>query len=89
MRKQYLIAYDIADPKRLSKIRKIAYSYALGGQKSALEAPLNEKELKTLIGKFLRVIKKGDKINIVMVGEEPLLFGKADFIKYDKGVILI
>jgi len=39
----FIIAYDIFDPKRLRKIRKISYSYSLGGQKSALEAPLDKK----------------------------------------------
>jgi CRISPR-associated endonuclease Cas2 len=85
----YLIAYDIADPKRLNKVRKIAYSYALGGQKSAVEAPLTQKDLKILVARLLKVMRKEDKVNIIMVEEEPLLFGKADFIKYDKGLILI
>jgi CRISPR/Cas system-associated endoribonuclease Cas2 len=34
----YIIAYDVFHPKRLYKIKKLAYSYAMGGQKSALEA---------------------------------------------------
>ena len=37
----FLVAYDIFDKKRLPKVKKVVYSYALGGQKSALEAPLD------------------------------------------------
>ena len=48
----YLIAYDVTDNKRRYKIRKIAYSYAFGGQKSALEADLNKKEIFELAKKI-------------------------------------
>ena len=89
MTKQYLICYDISDKKRLTRVRKIVYSYALGGQKSALEAPLNEKLLVELVRKLQRVIKPEDKVNIIEFSGEPLCFGKADFLKFDKGVILI
>ena len=85
----YLICYDIFDKKRLYKVRKIAYSYALGGQKSAVEAPLSKKELKELISKLLDVIKEEDKINIIPFTGEPLCFGKAEFVKFDKGLIII
>jgi len=47
--KNFLIAYDIFDPKRLRKVKEIVYSYSLGGQKSAIEAPLNQTDLKMLI----------------------------------------
>ena len=33
----FLVAYDIFDKKRLPKVKKVVYSYALGGQKSALK----------------------------------------------------
>ena len=85
----YLICYDIFDKKRLYKVRKIAYSYALGGQKSAVEAPLTKKELRVLISKLLDVIKEEDKINIIPFSNEPLCFGKAQFVKFDKGLIVI
>jgi len=35
--KSYLVAYDILSDKRAFKVRKLVYSYALSGQKSALE----------------------------------------------------
>ena len=85
----YLICYDIFDKKRLYKVRKIVYAYALGGQKSALEAPLSKRDLKELITKLLQVIKPEDKINIIPFYNEPLCFGKGDFIKFEKGLIII
>ncbi len=85
----YLICYDIFDKKRLYRVRKIVYAYALGGQKSALEAPLSKKELKELISKLLRVIKEEDKINIIPFNNEPICFGRADFIKFNQGLIIV
>jgi CRISPR-associated endonuclease Cas2 len=89
MTKNYLIAYDIADKKRLTRIRKVAYAYALGGQKSALEAPMDGKTLKELVTKLKKLIRNNDKINIIQFHGEPLCFGKADFISFDKGVIIL
>ncbi len=89
MTKNYLICYDIADKKRLAKVRKVAYAYALGGQKSAIEAPLSQKMLGELVEKLKLLIRQNDKINIIVFEGEPLCFGKADFIKYDKGVIIV
>ncbi len=85
----YLICYDIADKKRLRKVRKVAYGYALGGQKSAVEAPLDAKLLKELVAKLEKLIRDNDKINIIAIEGEPFCFGKADFIGYDKGVIIL
>ena len=88
--KQYLICYDIADNNRLNKVRKIVYSYALSGQKSALEAPLNKKMLNELIEKLNRVIdKEVDRINIIPYSNEPLIFGKGKYFNSNTGVIII
>jgi len=85
----YLVCYDIADKKRLRKVRKVAYSYALGGQKSAVEAPLTPKTLKELVEKLDKLLHDNDKVNIIAFEGEPLCYGKADFIAFDKGVILL
>jgi CRISPR-associated endonuclease Cas2 len=85
----YLICYDISNKKRLSKVKKIAYSYALGGQKSAVEAPLDKKLLIELIDRLKKVIKESDKVNIIAYSGEPICFGKANFIEFDKGVIIV
>jgi len=85
----FIIAYDIFDKKRLLKVKKIAYSYALGGQKSAVEAPLNARYMKTLINELETIIEDEDKVNIIKVSN-PILLGKASQVKFEKnGVIII
>jgi len=63
----FLIAYDIFNPKRLRKIRKIVSSYMLGGQKSALEVPLNKNSLKCLVSDLNYFTEEEDKINIICI----------------------
>lgn len=87
--KNFLIAYDIFDPKRLRKVKEIVYSYSLGGQKSAIEAPLNKTDLKMLITELSSQIQKEDKINIIKVIDEPILLGKATHISYEKNGVII
>jgi CRISPR-associated endonuclease Cas2 len=86
----FIIAYDIFDEKRLHKIKNIAYSYALGGQKSAVESPLDKLLLKEFIKSIDQIIKEEDKLNIVRVIGKPILLGKAEHISYEhNGVIII
>ena len=88
--KKYIVAYDIADKKRLNQVRKIAYSYALGGQKSVLETPLNAKLLKELTNKLNQIIDPSvDRINIIEYANEPICFGTANYLKFENGVIVI
>ena len=88
--KTYLLAYDITHPKRLRKIRQIAYAYAIGGQKSSLELPLTKKQLSTLIFKLEKVInKKYDKINIIEIEEDAILLGRAQKLEFSDGVIIL
>lgn len=87
--KHYIVAYDILNDKRAVKVRKLVYSYALGGQKSALEVPMTKKDLKTFLTLLEPLLSDEDRVNIIEVDEEPLLFGKADVLAYDKGVIIV
>jgi len=89
MTKHFIIAYDIFDTKRAYRVRKLLYGYALGGQKSALEIPLTKDELQSLIAELEPLIKGDDKVNIIEVDEMPLLFGRADIVEYDRGVIIV
>ena len=86
----HLICYDIADPKRLAKVRKVAYGYAFGGQKSAVESYLTSKKLKKLLQEFLPLIDpEVDRINIIKVHKKAILLGKAKQLDFDKGTIVI
>ena len=87
--KHYIVAYDILNDKRAVKVRRLVYSFALGGQKSALEVPLNKKDLEELLGLLEPLITDEDRVNIIEVEEEPMLFGKADVLAYDKGVVIV
>ncbi len=87
--KHYIIAYDIVNDKRAVKVRKLVYSYALGGQKSALEVPLKKKELKEFVKLLEPLLGDEDRVNIIEVEEEVMLFGKADILAFDKGVIIL
>ena len=85
----YLIGYDVINPKRRSKIRKIAYSYAFGGQKSALEAILNKKEVFDLAKKLsVKMDLSKDRAHIVKV-KKFLYLGKAKEITFKNGDIII
>lgn len=87
--KHYVVAYDILNDKRAAKVRRLVYSYALGGQKSALEIPLKKAELKAFLKLLEPLLSPEDRVNIIEVEEEPMLFGKADVLTYDKGVIIV
>lgn len=86
----FLVAYDIFDIKRLPKVRKAAYSFSLGGQRSALEAPLNKALMRELVSELLEIIEDEDKVNIIKFVDEPILLGRAKHIDYEKeGIIII
>ncbi len=86
--KNYLIAYDVFKPKRLYKVKKIAYSYAFGGQKSAVEAPLDKISMSMLISELKSTIKPEDKVNIIKI-VDTILIGKAKTLEYDNGVVIL
>jgi len=87
--KNYIIAYDILNVKRAYRIRKLVYDYASGGQKSALELLLSRNELKELLRLLKPLLADEDCVNIIEVDRNFMLFGKADVLKYDKGVIVV
>jgi len=87
--KNYIVAYDIVCVKRAYKVRKFVYSYALSGQKSALEVLLDRRELKEVLKLLEPMLDVGDSVNIIEVDDRVMLFGKADKLSYDKGVVIV
>ena len=64
----YLICYDVINAKKRRKIKDISYSYAFGGQKSAVETMLNKKELNEVARKIsAKMDLEKDKVHIVKV----------------------
>jgi len=87
--KKYLIGYDVINHKRRNKIRKIVYSYAFGGQKSAVEALLSKKEVFEVARKLSVVMNlENDSVHIIGV-KKFLYLGKAKEIKFENGDIII
>ena len=85
----YLIAYDVIDNKRRYKIKNIAYSYALGGQKSVLEAEIDKREILHLARKLsAKMDLETDKVHIIKV-EKFIYLRSAKEITYKNGDIII
>lgn len=57
LRKLYLVAYDVRQPKRLAAALKVVKGFASGGQKSAYECWLTTRELVCLYGRLLGVLE--------------------------------
>lgn len=69
MLKNFLVTYDITNERRAYHVRKLVYSYAMSGQKSALEVLLDNKELKELLKLLKILITDDDRINIIEVDD--------------------
>ncbi len=88
--KIYLLCYDIADEKRLYRVRKQSYPLALGGQKSALQLYVSKREASRVLQVLKSHVKEDeDRINIIQVYDAPLMLGKSLELSYDEGAIII
>lgn len=79
-RTRYLIAYDIADHKRLYRVHKQVEAYAIGGQKSFYECWMTQHELLKLKENLTALMDNfEDRIFIFQLYSDtkPFLFGKA------------
>lgn len=64
----YIIAYDIADEKRLNRVRYFLKNYSTGGQKSVYECFLSYEELKFVISRLKRLIfEHEDRVHIFRI----------------------
>lgn len=76
----YLVCYDVADPKKLRRIRKMTAAYAVGGQKSFYECWMTESELRQLIRQIENEIDlETDRAHLFSLDSRssPFLFGVA------------
>lgn len=65
MRRLFLIAYDITDNKRLSRVRHCLKGYSTGGQKSVYECFLSEGEKQEIVSKISLLIEPDeDRVHI-------------------------
>ena len=76
----YLAAYDVADPKRLRRVRQVTRLFATGGQKSVFECFLTAEERRALLADACPLIDKDeDRLALLRVEERarPVLLGIA------------
>ena len=76
----YLAAYDVADPKRLRKVRQVTRQLATGGQKSVFECFLTAAERRGLIRDACSLLdEEEDRFALLRVEERtrPVLLGIA------------
>lgn len=86
----FLVAYDIVKSSKRSRVAKLVYSYALGGQKSALEVPVSTVEARVLARELeARIDTKTDRVNLIRVESDAILLGCASQLKYDDEMIIL
>ena len=71
-------------------MRKVAYSFAFGRQKSAVGSYLSTKMLASLQRQlFCQMDIEQDRVNIIEVEKNAILLGKAKQLPFDKGSIIV
>ena len=85
MRRHYLFAYDISDPQRQARVRRLLQGYALGVQKSLFECRLTTDELALLDRRLAELLNSGDTLHYLALGSQDgeWLFGTAQPLRYD------
>jgi len=69
MRRNFIVTYDICDPKRLRKVFKICKGYGLHLQYSVFECDLTESERATMEGELTEVMNlKEDQVLYIDLG---------------------
>ncbi|WP_457608184.1 CRISPR-associated endonuclease Cas2 [Nitratifractor sp.] len=88
--RNYLLCYDIRDRRRLARVKKCAYDYALSGQKSALEVVLDDRTRAELLARLEALIDhEADRIHLVAYAGEPRLYGRGEYLDFDEGTLVL
>lgn len=89
MRHYYIFAYDIGDPKRQARVRRLLQGYATGAQKSLFECWLTHDELGHLCRQIAPIIENTDSFHFFRLPEteNSVLFGMAKPLRYDYFVV--
>lgn len=65
MRRLYLIAYDICEPRRLNRVRELLKAFSTGGQKSVYECWCTPAELRELTESLRElIVEEEDRVHI-------------------------
>lgn len=82
-RDHYLVAYDIADPKRLYQVLRYMKGWKVGGQKSFCECWLTPAERRTVLDTLAELIDRDDdRVHLVQLDPrmQPRCFGQAQTV---------
>ena len=76
----FLIAYDIAQPKRLRRVAKLTEEYGTRVQRSVFECRLSQPQLNSLLREVKALIeRKEDKVQVYhLCGQCTQRFGRHD-----------
>ena len=66
----HVIAYDIEDDKRRTKVARVLKSYGYRVQRSVFECTLTEKKLKRMIAELEALLKPEDEVSIYQICEQ-------------------
>lgn len=76
----YLVAYDIADPKRLGQVLRFMKGWKVGGQKSFCECWLTTAERRHVLDELAALVDAAeDRVHLVQLDPrmKPRCFGQA------------
>ncbi len=72
----YILAYDLASPKRLPKALKICRKYLHWVQNSVFEGELTTNQMDRLLAELKRIIKKEEDSVIIYIARTPEVINK-------------
>ncbi|MDR0776276.1 MAG: CRISPR-associated endonuclease Cas2 [Azonexus sp.] len=87
----YLIAYDVRNPRRLSKIHRFLTGFKVGGQKSVFEIWATTAELRHIRAQLEAILTADeDRIHILALDPrmKPRCFGRAATFGQDRFIIV-
>jgi CRISPR-associated protein Cas2 len=68
MRRLFVIAYDISEPRRLQRVQQMLKGYSTGGQKSVYECFLTEAELRSVLRRLQELINMAeDRVHVFVL----------------------
>jgi CRISPR-associated protein Cas2 len=88
----YLVAYDVACPKRLYRVYRFLLGYKIGGQKSFFECWLTDAELETIKYQLANLMnEQDDRIHILQLDprQEIECFGYASTFNVTTSFIIV
>lgn len=91
-RQLYLVAYDIADPKRLARVHRHMLGWKVGGQKSFYECWLTKAERLSLLHQLEQLIDTHeDRIHVFQLDARmpPRCYGIATTASADAPVLVV